>query len=147
MKEKAETATELQEKAETSSAILTKRQDGIIEMRFKFDEYEVDIPVIIELQNAYRQLTNNGQDVYPLLVISGPYGLITKEAREMEMFENTVYSNITALAIVVPTIHKRLLGTFFFMLKKTKPTYQYKLFATEKDATQWLNNQHKDKKI
>ncbi len=124
----------------TSLGYYNKREDGIIELRFNEDEYEIDLPHIDEFEKAYGQLTNQGKDSYFLLVVSGQYGVITKEAREKEVFKDSVYSNLSGMAIVVTTLHKRLLGNMYFSLKINKPSYEHKLFPTEEAAIKWLKN-------
>lgn len=128
------------ESIETSLTFVKKRDDGIIEIRFKQDEYEVDVPDQLQILDACTTLTDNGRISFPLLVIPGRYGGITKEAREMEMFETKVFGNMKAMAIVVRALHQRLLGTLYFSLKKNKPTYPYKLFDSVKNAENWLKN-------
>src|SRR5574337_1239163 len=86
---------------ETSLTVICKRKDGIIEIRFKKDEYDVNVADQLEIHDAYARLTNDGSAPYPLLIIPGLYGGITKEAREMEMFNLPVYRNQKAMALVV----------------------------------------------
>lgn len=126
---------------ETTLSIVSKREDGIIEIRFKKDEYEVDVAEQLDIHDAYAKLTNNGSDPYAILVIPGTYGGITKEAREMEMFDFDVYRNQTALAIVIKSLHQRILATMYFNLKRKKPKYPFRLFNSETQATQWITKQ------
>lgn len=126
---------------ETTLAILRRREDGIIEIRFKKDEYEVDVAEQLDIHDAYARLTNNGLDPYPLLVIPGTYGGVTKEAREMEMFDFDVYKNQIALAVVIKALHQRILATLYFSLKRNKPKYPYRLFNSETQAVQWISKQ------
>ncbi|MBI2269139.1 MAG: hypothetical protein HYU69_02145 [Bacteroidetes bacterium] len=126
---------------ETTLAIVSKREDGIIEIRFKKDEYEVDVADQLDIHDACARLTNNGSDPYALLVIPGIYGGITKEAREMEMFDFDVYRNQMALAIVIKALHQRILATLYFNLKRNKPRYPYRLFNSETQAVQWISQQ------
>lgn len=126
---------------ETTLAVVSKREDGIIEIRFKKDEYEVDVADQLDIHDACARLTNNGSSPYALLVIPGTYGGITKEAREMEMFDFDVYRNQMALAIVIKALHQRILATLYFNLKRNKPRYPYRLFNSETQAVQWISQQ------
>jgi len=54
------------------------------------------------------------------------------------MFRTDSYNAFKAIAIVVPSIHKRLLGNLFFALRRKKPDFPYKMFPTEIDAMTWL---------
>ncbi|MBL7892249.1 MAG: hypothetical protein JNL63_06440 [Bacteroidia bacterium] len=126
---------------ETNLSIVSKREDGIIEIRFKKNEYEVDVSEQLDIHDAYAKLTNNGSDPYALLVIPGTYGGVTKEAREMEMFDFDVYRNQMALAIVIKSLHQRILATMYFSLKRKKPKYPYRLFNSETNAIKWIRKQ------
>ena len=123
---------------ESSLAVISVRTDEIIEIRFKKDEYEVDVSDQLEIEKIFLKLTNDGKISYHVLVIPGLYGGITKEAREMEMFESKAFKNQRSIAIVVRSLSARLLGTLYFSLKKHKPNYPHKLFDSENKALQWI---------
>ena len=118
-----------------SLAVLSVREEGFLELRFKYDDYIVDAPFLKETWEANRKLDASGK---ALLVISGRFGSMTKEAREMDMFGGEFAIELKALAIVVPSIHKRLLGNLFFALRRKTPSYPYKMFANEAEAITWL---------
>ncbi|OFY87742.1 MAG: hypothetical protein A3F72_02555 [Bacteroidetes bacterium RIFCSPLOWO2_12_FULL_35_15] len=126
---------------ETSLTIIGVRKDGIIEIRFKLNEYEVDVNDQLEIHDAFLKLTNNGHVPYHILVVPGLYGSITKEAREMEIFETNAFRNQNSLAIVVHGLHQRILGKLYLALKKNKPKYPCKLFNSEELATKWILNE------
>ena len=63
---------------------------------------------------------DESKDSLSLMVIPVKYGSISKEAREMEMFTEGIYTKFIGLAIVTSAIHQRLLGTLFFKFKKAK---------------------------
>ena len=131
-------AVELIDFVETSLTVVSIRKDGIIEIRFKTEEYEVDVPDQLEIAAAFLKLNKDGEKSYHVLVLSGLYGGITKEAREMEMFESPAFKNLKSLSIVVHGLAPRLLGKLYFSLKKQKPTYPYRLFDSESAALKWI---------
>ncbi len=120
---------------DTSLAIVGEREDGLLEMRFKTEDYIIDLDFIQETWEVFNELDPVDK---ALLVVAGKYGNITKEAREVEMFPTDSYNAFKAIAIVVPSIHKRLLGNLFFALRRKKPDFPYKMFPTEIDAMTWL---------
>jgi hypothetical protein len=130
---------------DTSLTKITVRKDGVIEIRFKIDTYEVDIKDQLEIQDAFIKLTDNGCTPYYILVIPGKYGGITKEAREMEMFESNSFKNQLSQSIVVNNTSQRLLGSMYIALQKKKPTFPCKLFKTEELAMKWILNIKKQK--
>ena len=132
--------------AETTLALVGVRNDGIIEIRFKLKEYEVDVKDQHEIHDAFVKLTDNGRKAYHILVIPGKFGTITKEAREMEMFETVVFQNQRSLAIVVHELHQRILGKLYLSLKKSKPKYPNQLFDSEVSAMNWIQDNKAQKK-
>jgi hypothetical protein len=123
---------------ETSLADISIRTDGILELRFKTGDYEVEVDDMLEIEQVMLKLTNYGELSFHILVIPGLRNSITKEAREMEMFESKAYKNQKSIAIVVHSLAQRLLGTLFFSLKKHKPKFPYKLFGIEENAMTWI---------
>ena len=124
--------------SECTLAKLSIRNDSILEIRFKQDDYEVDIKDQLEIMQSVEELTDGGKKPFLILVVPGLYGGITPQARNMEMFDTDAYRNHRAMAIVVHALHQRLLGTLYMTLKKRKPNYPYKLFPNEAEATKWL---------
>ena len=125
---------------ETSLTLVSLRKDGIIEIRFRIDNYEVNVADQQEIHDAVLKLTDNGRSNYHVLVVPGLYGSITKEAREMEMFETKAYQNQKSLAIVVHGLPQRLFGKLYLSLKKNKPKYPCNLFDSEALAVNWILN-------
>ena len=126
---------------ETSLAIVGIREDNLIEIKFKLDDYDVELTDQMEIQDALSQLTNNGQISFSIIVIPGLYGSVTKEARDMEMFANETYKNLTSLAIVVHALHQRILATFYIKFKNVKPTYPTKIFDSVEKGIEWSLSQ------
>ena len=81
---------------------------------------------------------DESKDSLSLMVIPVKYGSISKEAREMEMFTEGIYTKFIGLAIVTSAIHQRLLGTLFFKFKKAKSPTPHKFFKSEQNAMAWL---------
>ena len=130
---------------ETSLTQIGVRNDGVIEIRFKVDKYEVNLKDQSEIHDAFIILTDNGFTPYHILVIPGKYGGVTKEAREMEMFESHSLKNQLSLSIVVNNTSQRLLGSIYIALQKKKPTFPCKLFKTEELAMKWILDIKKQK--
>jgi len=124
---------------ETSLTFVGITKEGILELRFKLNEYEVDVKDQDEMQAAVIKLTNDSKDRYHILVIPGMYGGVTPEARNKEMFQNKNYSNHKSISIVVRNLPQRILGKFYYQFKKHKPTFPFQLFATEELALNWIN--------
>lgn len=124
---------------DTVLTVVSKRADGIIEIRFKTDEYEVTVADQLEIEQAILSLTEGGQLAFHILVVPGFYGSITKEAREMEMFSSEAYKNQKSISVVIQSFPNRLLGKLYFSLKRIKPTFPHKLFDTEDNAINWTN--------
>lgn len=123
---------------DTVLTVVSKRVDGIIEIRFKKDEYEVTVADQLEIEQAILSLTNGGHLAFHILVVPGFYGSITKEAREMEMFSSDAYKNQKSISVVIKSFPNRLLGKVYFSLKRIKPTFPHKLFNTEDNAVHWI---------
>ena len=132
---------EFSDSVETDLAIVKIRQDEILEIRFKTDDYEVDVKDQLDIELAVLNLTDFGKKSFHILVVPGPNATITKEAREMEMFTSEAYRTQKSMAVVVIGLAQRIIGTLYFSLKKTKPNFPYKFFNSEAGATLWLKQQ------
>ncbi len=134
----------LQNKIKTSETKLAKlcvREDHVLEIRFKFNEYEVDVQDQIDIMKSVEEITDSGKTSHFILVIPGLYSGITPEARAMEMFSKKAFRNQKGIAIVVHALHHRLLAKFYLAIKKNKPSYPYLLFSKEEEAEDWLLKQ------
>ncbi|MCB9225431.1 MAG: hypothetical protein R2780_12610 [Crocinitomicaceae bacterium] len=105
--------------------------NGITEMRFN-SEYLIDITELKEVQSVIDKIAET-EDVY-ILVIPGPDGNMSKEAREAPMFSN---NRTKAIAIIANMLHQRILGNLYFKFRKAQFT-NYKLFKSEQNARNWL---------
>lgn len=115
---------------------ITNRSDGILEQRFARETtYEVTKEDLIGFKKAFREVSK-GQKM-PLLTISGLYGSITKEAREVDINESEDYT--LALGLVITELGQRLLANFYFKIKKVN--YPVKCFKNEEDTIEWLHEQ------
>lgn len=125
---------------DTNLATLTLISEDIIELRFKYDEYEVDVKDQLEFQKAVSVFASNAEIKYSMIILPGRHGGLTSEARENEMFKSDAFSDLKGLAIVTKALHQRLLGNMFLKFKKKKPSYPYKIFKTPEQAIIWLNS-------
>ncbi len=128
------------EHIETSLTYVGISEKSLLEIRFKKDEYEVDVEDQKQIQNAVEKLTNNGKDRYHILVIPGMFGGITPEARDKEMFKTGVFSDQRSISIIVNSLPQRILGNFYFHFKKQKPKYPFQLFSSEEMALKWIRS-------
>ncbi|MGZ3899915.1 MAG: DUF7793 family protein [Bacteroidia bacterium] len=91
---------------------------------------------VSEIKAINKQLTDGL--LYAVLVDSGMYTSISKEARELtaskEFSQNTV-----AKALLVHTLGHRIVGQFY--LKINKPHINTKIFSDRGKAIEWLNVQ------
>jgi hypothetical protein len=117
-------------------ATINYRSDMITEMRFR-DEYNIEIEDIKTIQAEIDKILEN-HALY-LLVVPGPQGGISQEARDIPMFNA---ENTQAIGIVAKLLHQRLLGNLFFKFNKAKFS-NYKIFRGEKQAVKWLLSQIK----
>lgn len=122
----------------TRLADLYVREDDILTIRFKIEEYEIDLNDQLDIQEAILNLTNQGRLSYHLLVIPGRYNSITKEAREKDSFQSNVYKNQRSMAVVTHNLAQRILANAFFTFKKSKPPFPFRLFDTEIEAIKWI---------
>ncbi len=126
---------------ETNLALVGIRKDGIIEIKHKIDDYDVEVADQIEIADALAKLTNNGSELFSVIVIPGLYGSITKEARDYEIFEKDSFKNLISLGIVVHALHQRILANFFLKFKMVKPSYPTKIFDSPDAALEWTLGQ------
>ncbi len=128
---------------ETSLAIVGIRNDNLIEIKFKLDDYDVELSDQIEIHHAISHLTNKGEFLFKVIIIPGLYGSFTKEAREMEMFGKDTFKNLISLAIVVHGLHQRILANFFIKIKNSTPNFSSKIFDSEQQGIEWSLKQTK----
>lgn len=110
---------------ETDLAIVGIRKDGILEIRFKFEEYEVDVNDQDQLQEVVAQLTDNAKNKFHILVVPGMYGGITQEARNKEMFKTGSFNHHRSVSIIVGSIAQRIFAKFYYNIKKHKPNFPF----------------------
>lgn len=126
---------------ETNLTVVSVRPPHVIEIRFKKDEYEVDVKDQMEIQNAIFKLTNGGTRRYHIITIPGLYGGITKEARDKETFNSTVFKDQLSISIITRNLSQRLLAKFYYNFKKDKPSYPFMFFANEEQCLDWIKKQ------
>lgn len=108
--------------------------NGITEIRFH-QKYVVDVAEMREIQTAISKVS----ELHPvyLLVIPGPEGSVTNEARAIPFTNMKGPNSVKAVAIITKLLHQRILGKIFFQYKKEK-FKSYQMFKTEKNAVAWL---------
>ena len=95
---------------------------------------------VLEIKHVNKQLS--GGLPYVVLIDSGTYTDITKEARELlaskEFGEKTI-----AKALFVRSLGHRIVAQFY--IKINKPYINTKIFADREKAIEWLDNQLNNK--
>ena len=122
---------EIIESHSTKYATISLRSDGITEIRF-IEEYELVPQDVYDIQDGILKI-GKSHPLY-ILVIPGPLGGITREARDVPMFKG---SPAKAIGIVTKMIHQRILGNLYFKFKKEEFS-NYKMLKTEALAEAWL---------
>lgn len=96
---------------------------------------------MIEIRKIQANLEKIASDeIVFLLVVPGPEGSITPEARTEPWMTLNSKSKFGAIGIVTKLLHQRILGTLYFKFKKAQYS-QYKLFKSEEKAKTWLIEQ------
>jgi hypothetical protein len=88
-----------------------------------------------EIQAAI-SIVSESHPVY-LLVVPGPEGSVTNEARAIPFANMDGPYGVKAVAIITKLLHQRILGKIFFKYKKEK-FKSYQMFKNEKNAVAWL---------
>jgi hypothetical protein len=119
----------------TESATIRLIAHGIIENIIN-DNGTLEIENVLEIKEVNKKLSN-GQP-YAVLVDSGMYGTISKEARELlaskEFAETTI-----AKALLVRSLGHRIVGKFYIRINK--PFIPTKIFSDREEAINWLSLQ------
>ena len=119
-------------KVESRVAVITKREDGILSLRFKenaiieAEDQDHHRDFFIELAEGKKR---------PILFSSEPNVTLTKEARERAA-ANEALTPILALAIVADSLAYKLIANFY--IKFHKPLTPFKVFTSEGKAVEWL---------
>ena len=120
---------------ETKLTVISIRKDGIVEIRFKSDDCEVDAEERQNIEQALIKLSNNNNKSFHIITLAGKYNIMTKEAREMQFDDSNRYRMRKSVAVVLTSLSQRLLAKSFYSLKKVD--YPVNFFETEKEATIW----------
>jgi hypothetical protein len=97
------------------------------------DGVELEAEDILEFNTAKHKLI--GEMKHVVLLVSGKFTTISKEARELSAQE-LISRNCLAKAIVITSLAHRLLGQFFIQFDK--PPTPVKLFESEAEGLEWL---------
>lgn len=114
-------------------ALVEKKQDGHLYIRIR-DGQELDVEDIKALLEAKTQLL--GDEPHTTVFIAGTNSSISNEARVFASSEEA-YQGAIAKTIVAKCLSTRLMGNFF--IRFNNPPAPTKLFSTEEEAVQWLN--------
>lgn len=96
----------------------------------------IDTEEVLKIKEANKQLTDGRP--YAVLVNSGLFTSITKEARELSA--STEFAQMTiAKALLVHSLGHRIVGEFY--IKINKPLIKTKVFSNRDKAIEWLNKE------
>lgn len=131
MKNSNATVTEIT----TSTTTIRLLGKNVLENKVR-DNAIIDVEQIHEIKAANMQLCG-GED-YVVLVDSGHFSTITKEARELSACPKFA-QNTVAKALLVYSLGHRLVGEFY--IKVNKPKIITKVFTDREKAISWLQAQ------
>lgn len=117
--------------------ICTKIVDGILENRI-IESVEVDVKDVYQAKEDNIALTNGKP--YCILVNSGKYTTITKEALELSASPD-FKQNTIAKALLIQELPHRIVGNFYMRFKK--PAIKTKIFTDRDKALKWLDDELK----
>lgn len=100
------------------------------------DYTSIDTEDVLKIKKVNLQLTDGKP--YAVLVDSGLFTSITKEARELIASAEFAQKTI-AKAILVHSLGHRIVGEFY--IKINKPLIKTKIFANRDKAIEWLNKE------
>jgi endo-1,4-beta-mannosidase len=100
---------------------------------YTFEDAEIEIPEIDELNKNLKALTNDGPCY--IIVFPGEGSISSHEARKYAATKKG--KNIVAEAIVMNNLAIRLLANFY--MKINRPEQKIKLFSNENAALEWIN--------
>jgi len=125
---------------ETSFAIITLRKDNLIEIREPASPLkESSIEIAKELMSIIADISGGKKRK---MIAYMPNRILKKEERKFYANHPTPW--ITHIALIVDNPYKSILGNLFMGLNKLQ--VPSKLFTTEENAQQWLQNQIKMKR-
>jgi len=120
------------EKKELRTAVLSLREDGIVQMNMKAaDEFSLDDAR--ECAEAIQQIAKNKK--VALLGVIDHYVSMDKDVREFwasELLENCIKCE----AFVIENVSMKMIAKFYILFNKPKRPTQ--LFTSEKNALSWL---------
>jgi len=121
--------------AKTAKAEIRLLTPDIVYMRI-FDEAHLELGDVKELNRLKRELVGN--NAHSVLLVSGKYTTIAKEAREFSSGKE-VGENRKAKAIVVSSLAQSLIANFFIKFHRTGS--KVRAFDNEAAALAWLQRQ------
>lgn len=123
------------EKITTNTSELFVYNNSILVVRFLEGLGDIDLKEAKAQFNAGVKLT--GGKKMPVLVDVRPsFHSLTKEAKEFAAKNDLK----TAEAILVNSLHQRLIGTFFLKLTASFSGHPTKIFNNEEEAVKWLSS-------
>lgn len=129
---------EIAASVELEKAVIQLIDNRVLENRIK-DHVQIEVEDIVAIKKAHMQLTKG--ESYVVLVYSGEFSSISKEARELSAGDEYVKETI-AKALLVNSLGQKLVVNFY--LSVNRPKIKTKMFLDKKKALEWLYLQLKD---
>lgn len=116
----------------TPKAVISYNNKGLLKIVLT-DFDEITVEDVIEQRKVAFELT--GGNPHVVLAIAGRRTSATKEAREYS--SSHIPEGRLAEAVLIKSLPVRLMGKFF--INFNKPTVPTRLFETENEGLEWLN--------
>ena len=123
------------EKITTKTAEIFLYDNSILVVRFIEGIGDIDLQEAKAQFDAGFKLTG-GKKIPVLVDVRPSFHSLTKEAKEFAAKNDMK----TAEAILVNSLHQRLIGTFFLKLVSSFSSHPTKIFNNENEALKWLNS-------
>lgn len=116
-------------------------ENNIVKMTIKDGVY-LEVEDIITIHKEKKKLV--GENKHMVLVMSGKETEVSKEGRE-EAAKDYITETRIAMAMVVNSLHQKIIGNFF--IKVNKPKGHTKLFTCANEALNWLKQLSEEIKL
>ena len=118
----------------TAKAEISLLKDNIVRMQI-LDYTHLEEEDVVEFNHIKKGLVGN--NIHKVLLVSGKYTTISKEAREFSG-KREIGENRIAKAIVVNSLAQALIANFFVKFQKSQS--KVKVFSREDEALLWLKS-------
>jgi hypothetical protein len=118
-------------KVELNKSTCILLEKGVINVIYK-NNVEIELEDVIEIRKVTLQMSEGNP--YVAIYESGEQTIVTKEAREIPMIDDTI-KNRKALAIIMNNLPQRIIINFF--IRTNKKSHPIKAFTSKTEALKW----------